>query len=101
MSITTKKGDAGQTDLFDGTRVSKANERITCIASIDELNSHIGLARSLGGDEFLETIQNAFIASRKQKNEKVLYLDKASDSFDILKFILQIMWEMEKIDNKK
>lgn len=58
MSITTKKGDAGQTDLFDGTRVRKADERITCLASIDELNSHIGLARSLGGDEFLETIQN-------------------------------------------
>ncbi len=57
MSITTKKGDKGQTDLFDGTRVGKSNERIQALAAIDELNSHIGLARSLGGDEFLETIQ--------------------------------------------
>lgn len=58
MSITSKKGDTGNTDLYDGSRVSKANERILALAVIDELNSHIGLARSLGADEYLETIQS-------------------------------------------
>ncbi len=51
MSITTKRGDKGQTDLFDGTRVGKADERIVCLASIDELNSWLGI---IGG---LEEIQ--------------------------------------------
>ena len=50
---------------------------------------------------FLETIQNIFIASRKSKSEKLLYLDKASDVFDVLKFMLQILWEIGKLDNKK
>ena len=58
MSITTKKGDRGETDLYDGTRVRKSDSRISALAAIDELNSHIGLAISLGGDEFLEVIQN-------------------------------------------
>ena len=49
----------------------------------------------------IETIQNIFIASKKSKSEKTLYLDKASDVFDILKFMLQVMWEIGKIDNKK
>lgn len=50
---------------------------------------------------FIETIQNIFIASRKQKQEKLEYLNKASDSFDLLKFLLQIMWEMDLLDNRK
>ena len=50
---------------------------------------------------FIETIQNIFIASRKQKQDKLDYLNKASDTFDILKFLLQIMWEMELLNNKK
>lgn len=58
MSITTKKGDKGETDLYDGTRVKKSDNHIQALASIDELNSHLGLARSLGGDEFLDVIQN-------------------------------------------
>lgn len=30
--------------MFDGTRVGKGDERIICLASIDELNSQLGLA---------------------------------------------------------
>lgn len=58
MSITTKKGDTGVTDLYDGSRVNKSNECILSLAVIDELNSQIGLAHSLGGDAYLETIQS-------------------------------------------
>ena len=58
MSITTKKGDHGETDLYDCSRVHKSDMRISALAAIDELNSHIGLVLSLGGDAFLEVIQN-------------------------------------------
>jgi cob(I)alamin adenosyltransferase len=42
MKIYTKTGDAGQTSLIGGTRVSKADIRIEAYGTIDELNSHIG-----------------------------------------------------------
>ncbi|MEK7537145.1 MAG: four helix bundle protein [Patescibacteria group bacterium] len=50
---------------------------------------------------FIETIQNIFIASRKTKPDKLIYLNKASDSFDILKFLFQIMWELKLLNSKQ
>jgi len=50
MSIATKTGDQGQTALPGGTRVSKANPRVECYGTIDELISFLGLARSLAND---------------------------------------------------
>ncbi|MCR4279305.1 MAG: four helix bundle protein [Candidatus Zambryskibacteria bacterium] len=50
---------------------------------------------------FIETIQNIFIASRKAKQDRLEYLNKASDTLDLLKFTLQIMWEIGLLDNKK
>lgn len=50
MSIATKRGDGGQTSLPGGVRVSKANPRVECYGTIDELISQLGLARSLAGD---------------------------------------------------
>jgi cob(I)alamin adenosyltransferase len=47
MSITTKRGDSGQTGLPGGVRVSKANPRVECYGTIDELISQLGFARSI------------------------------------------------------
>src|ERR1700754_987907 len=47
MSIATKRGDAGQTGLAGGIRVSKADLRVESYGSIDELNTHLGFARSI------------------------------------------------------
>ncbi|MCC7441114.1 MAG: cob(I)yrinic acid a,c-diamide adenosyltransferase [Bdellovibrionales bacterium] len=44
MKIYTKRGDAGQTDLLAGLRVSKTHPRIEAYGTIDELNSVLGLA---------------------------------------------------------
>ena len=44
--IVTKTGDNGTTGLASGERVSKADDIIDAIGSIDELNSAIGLVRS-------------------------------------------------------
>ncbi|WP_291295139.1 cob(I)yrinic acid a,c-diamide adenosyltransferase [Elioraea sp.] len=43
--ITTRGGDAGQTSLGDGTRVSKDTLRIEAIGRVDEANAAIGLMR--------------------------------------------------------
>uniref|UniRef100_E6PLQ9 Putative Cob(I)yrinic acid a,c-diamide adenosyltransferase n=1 Tax=mine drainage metagenome TaxID=410659 RepID=E6PLQ9_9ZZZZ len=42
-AITTRTGDAGTTGLGDGSRRSKADDRIHALGEVDELNSHIGL----------------------------------------------------------
>lgn len=47
MKIYTRTGDKGETGLIGGKRVSKDNSRIIAYGSVDELNSHIGLAISL------------------------------------------------------
>ncbi len=44
--IYTKTGDAGDTGLFDGTRVSKADPRVDAYGDVDELAACLGLARS-------------------------------------------------------
>jgi len=51
MSIATKRGDGGQTGLAGGIRVSKADLRVESSASVDELNSFLGFARSICSNE--------------------------------------------------
>lgn len=46
MKIYTKQGDAGMSVLFDGTRVPKHHLRLETYGTLDELNSHLGLAIS-------------------------------------------------------
>jgi cob(I)alamin adenosyltransferase len=47
MSIVTKMGDKGKTDLFGGRQVSKDDLRIETLGDLDELCSFLGLAKSL------------------------------------------------------
>jgi cob(I)alamin adenosyltransferase len=42
MKIYTKTGDDGSTGLIGGSRVSKADPRLECYGTIDELNAFIG-----------------------------------------------------------
>jgi cob(I)alamin adenosyltransferase len=42
--VYTKAGDKGETSLIGGERVSKADPRLDCYGTIDELNAVIGLA---------------------------------------------------------
>ena len=59
MKIYTKRGDAGQTDLFGGERVGKDELRVAAYGDVDELNSFVGAAAASGCDEALgETLQD-------------------------------------------
>lgn len=44
MKIYTRSGDAGETGLLGGRRVSKASARVAAYGDVDELNAMIGLA---------------------------------------------------------
>ena len=43
--VYTKTGDAGETSLVGGDRISKSSLRIECYGTVDELNAVIGVAR--------------------------------------------------------
>ena len=66
MRIYTKTGDAGETSLFDNTRVSKADARVDAYGEVDELNACLGAARAAGVDpdmaEALTAIQRELFA---------------------------------------
>lgn len=49
MKIYTKTGDTGETSLFDGTRVSKHDERVAAYGDVDELQASLGVAAATGG----------------------------------------------------
>jgi len=50
--VYTKGGDKGETSLIGGERVSKADPRLDCYGTIDELNAVIGLVcESLTGSQ--------------------------------------------------
>jgi len=46
-SIATTRGDAGQTGLAGGIRVSKASIRVEAYGNVDELNAALAFARSI------------------------------------------------------
>lgn len=50
MSITTKRGDEGETDLLYGKRIAKTALRVETLGAIDELNTVLGLARCHGNE---------------------------------------------------
>lgn len=51
MKIYTRGGDAGQTALFGGQRVSKSHARVRAYGAVDEANSALGFARAAISDE--------------------------------------------------
>jgi cob(I)alamin adenosyltransferase len=55
MSISTKQGDAGQTGLAGGIRVSKSSIRVEAYGTVDELNAALGFARSICENEDIRT----------------------------------------------
>ncbi len=63
--IYTKTGDQGETGLVGGARVSKDDLRVETYGEVDELNSYLGLCRTLATskkvtplDTILSRIQN-------------------------------------------
>lgn len=69
MKIYTKTGDGGDTGLYGGARVSKADPRVAAYGDVDELNASLGSARAAlaGADDpelavMLEHIQRDLFA---------------------------------------
>lgn len=108
MNIYTKNGDKGTTDLIRTKNVSKSDDRIQLVGTIDELTSHLGLVKTMIRDEntvhILEGIQETLITvmagvadpfNREYKigDEKTEFLEAEIDRMEAMferprKFIL-------------
>jgi cob(I)alamin adenosyltransferase len=100
MKIYTKTGDDGTTGLFGGGRVPKTSPRIEAYGTVDELNSTLGLARSvstefgallqkiqqelfvLGGDLATPLTTRSDYPVPRIADESVLYLERAIDEHE-------------------
>ncbi len=49
----------------------------------------------------VETAEALFLAAHVQKEQKLVFLQRAASKLDLLKFFLQVSWEIRAIDNKK
>ena len=65
MKIYTKTGDEGQTGLFGGARVSKAQLRVDAYGEVDEVNCAVGVVRA--------HVQDARTASCLQEIQSELF----------------------------
>lgn len=99
MSIYTRRGDKGITDMVHTRNISKSDDRIQLAGTIDELNSHIGLIVSMISSQetiqFLETVQNNLnlIAAGVEdpynrecriKDEQIAFLETEIDNLEKL-----------------
>lgn len=50
---------------------------------------------------FIEITELIFTATYLDKSQKLSYLQKANVKLDMLKFFIQIGWEINTLDNKK
>jgi len=103
VSIYTRRGDQGETDLFGGPRVAKDDLRVEAYGAVDELNAVLGaaLAASVHADVRLtgQGIQEELLAlgaylaapdpARREKNripelgdEAVARLEAGIDAFE-------------------
>lgn len=54
--LYTRRGDDGDTDLFGGGRISKADLRMAAVGEVDELNAAVGFALVACSDERLRAM---------------------------------------------
>ena len=96
MKLYTGTGDTGMTSLLNETKVSKADDRIELLGTIDELSSNIGLAKVVVKEEQkreLSAIQQVLLtvmagiadsanADFRVNNEQITYIESQIDKIE-------------------
>lgn len=103
MSITTKKGDQGETALIGGNRVSKADLRVEAYGTVDELGAQLGFARSISNDtevnELAKAIQRElFLVSGSLANPKALQKEPPDVTAEMVEALTEHVRRIEKME---
>ena len=87
-SISTKRGDGGETSLLYGGRVSKSNRRVEANGIGDEANSALGMARAMCESDFLHDalleIQRQMFIANAEVTTDVAQLDRLRKHFQTI-----------------
>jgi cob(I)alamin adenosyltransferase len=92
MKAYSGTGDKGETSLYGGTRVEKADPRVEAYGAIDELNSQIGVARAQIKSKKLDQILKDV-----QRDLWILGGDLASELFSAS--VPRISKELERLES--
>lgn len=109
MKVYTRRGDAGETDLFGGERVGKDDLRVEAYGAVDELNATLGPAAAASSHEdvveLVQHIQSALFdlgaylatpaAARREKSQ--LPTPEAEDVADLEAHIDAFEEELEPL----
>ncbi len=91
--VYTKSGDAGETSLVSGDRVSKADWRVMAYGDVDELNSLLGVTRTFLNDDQMDAV-----LGRIQNELFILGADLASPmSISVPRVEETLIAEMEQV----
>lgn len=71
--IYTRSGDAGETSLVGGQRVSKDSRRIECYGTVDELNAFVGAARFSADEAALRESRLAELGNKLRRVQHELF----------------------------
>ena len=105
MKVYTKTGDKGTTSLIGGVRVKKNSKRLESYGTIDELNSFLGMLRSVeivnGEKRITEILEiqsrlfdvGAYLATEQKENEEISIKISESD----IKYLEDAIDEMDAI----
>ncbi len=108
MKIYTKTGDKGETSLFSGERVQKHSLRIDAYGTVDELNSLIGICRSIWPpveiENYFEELQELLfvlgsdLATKLDSSKKTFRISE-EDTHQIERHIDKIDKELPQLKN--
>ena len=88
MKAYSGTGDKGETSLYGGTRVEKADPRVEAYGAIDELNSQVGVARAhikaKKMDQILKNIQRELVTANVPRisREQLDRLESVTDELN-------------------
>jgi cob(I)alamin adenosyltransferase len=90
VKIYTRRGDAGETDLFGSGRVPKDHLRVEAYGAVDELNAALGLCASATADADLRGLVQelqcslfelgAYLATPEARHRDAMHMHEPSDA---------------------
>src|SRR5665647_3594755 len=95
MSITTKNGDKGYTNLINDSMVLKSDLRVNLLGEIDGLSSYLGLLKSEIDEDIIKTE-----LSYVQRNLSTVMAQIAAGTGDKYYLSKDDLAEIEKLVNK-
>jgi cob(I)alamin adenosyltransferase len=96
--IYTKSGDQGETGVIGGRRLGKDDPLIGVIGDLDELNSHLGLARSLISGLPKADLNPVFQDLRSVQNDLFAVAARLAGGREKLALPARTAWLEDRID---